>query len=71
MKPHSVSKCANPACSCSLLRLSEGKLFMFDLRPKTQTFWLCTLCSHRLTLERVSNGSIEVVPFAHPESPAA
>ena len=71
MKPQSqVSKCANPACSNLFLRLSEGKLFIFGIGAKRQTFWLCQLCSRTLRLEK-TNSSIEIVPFAHSAHSAA
>jgi hypothetical protein len=46
-----VSKCANPACSNSFRRLSEGKLFLVDRgedacsRPQFKNMhWLCDRC---------------------------
>src|SRR5438309_10515484 len=59
---HMVSNCANPTCSVPLLVLNDGRLFQFEVRPKSSDstvaaglrkishFWLCGQCSSTLTL---------------------
>jgi hypothetical protein len=58
--------CANPACAVPLQALKEGRLFQFEVRPKTSAedakvdrsnlsrkvshFWLCGPCSSKLIL---------------------
>lgn len=71
-----VSKCANPACTKTFLRLSQGRLFIFGLpakngRPKKQILWLCASCSQTLTLKRSINSSIELIETEKMASVAA
>lgn len=71
-----VSKCANPACAETFLRLSRGRLFIFGVPakkggPKKQILWLCASCSQTLTLKRSINSSIELVETAKTASVAA
>jgi hypothetical protein len=67
-----ISKCANPQCSASFLRLSEGKLFQFEARqiftlqePSCQKghqvahYWLCRKCLVFMTLGLI-DGTVEV-----------
>src|ERR1700733_7931705 len=70
-----ISKCANPQCNASLLRLSEGKVFQFEARqivtlreasyPKGHQvahFWLCGKCLTFMTLG-VRDGAVEIQPL--------
>ena len=71
-----VSKCANPACDEIFLRLSRGRLFIFDVPAKKggrkkQVFWLCASCSQTLTLKWSMNDNIELVPVTKLASVAA
>lgn len=60
-----VSNCANPACAVPLRYLRDGRLYQFEVRPKSADhqpfpsskgprkvshFWLCGECASKLTL---------------------
>lgn len=60
-----ISKCANPQCSKTLMRLDGGRFFGFHtkrLETKSKSFenfWLCASCAKSFTLRQVE-GRIEV-----------
>lgn len=73
-----LSKCANPICSASFRRISEGKLFYLEAtrrpapaklaeggkRPvkRVEHFWLCGPCSTQVTLSFDSDRGMLTVP---------
>ena len=60
-----ISKCANPQCAKTLMRLDGGRFFGFqtkDSQAKHKTienFWLCANCARRFTLRQVE-GKVEL-----------
>ena len=57
-----ISKCANPQCSKTLMRLDGGRFFGFPSSDKAiENFWLCSNCAKNFTL-RQSDGQVELVP---------
>jgi hypothetical protein len=60
-----ISKCANPQCSKTLMRLEGGRFFGFhtkNLHAKhkaIENFWLCANCAKSFTLRQVE-GKIEL-----------
>jgi hypothetical protein len=55
-----ISKCANPQCSKTLMRLDGGRFFGFPGKDKLiENFWLCSVCSKHFTLRQIE-GRIEV-----------
>jgi hypothetical protein len=60
-----ISKCANPQCSKTLMRLDGGRFFGFhtkdpDANDKSiENFWLCANCAKSFTLRQVE-GRVEV-----------
>jgi hypothetical protein len=57
-----ISKCANPQCSKTLMRLDGGRFFGFPGKDKAiENFWLCGICSKQFTLRQI-DGSVEVLP---------
>jgi hypothetical protein len=70
-----ISKCANPQCNASLLRLSEGKVFQFEARQiftfreapvlkshQVAHYWLCRKCVTFMTLG-LKEGVVEIKPL--------
>ena len=70
-----ISKCANPQCNASLLRLSEGKVFQFEARQiftlpegsflkghQVAHYWLCRKCLTFMTLG-LKDGAVEIKPL--------
>ncbi len=57
-----VSKCANPKCQKSLVRMDGGKIFGFHTTTKRiEHFWLCARCSKQFTLRHIEGHKVEVV----------
>jgi len=57
-----VSKCANPRCSKSLLRLKDGRIFGFRTTSRRiEHFWLCVSCASEFTLLH-KDGKVELAP---------
>jgi hypothetical protein len=60
-----ISKCANPQCAKTLMRLDGGRFFGFhtkDPQAKHKTienFWLCANCAKSYTLRQVE-GNVEL-----------
>lgn len=54
-----ISKCANPQCAKTLMRLDGGRFFGFHTKShhgkhKTiENFWLCANCAKSFTLRMV------------------
>ncbi len=70
-----ISKCANPQCDASLLRLSEGRVFQFEARQifttsnafllkgsRVANYWLCQRCLTSMTLG-LKDGGVEIMPL--------
>ncbi|MGZ4840375.1 MAG: hypothetical protein ACXV5J_01410 [Candidatus Angelobacter sp.] len=61
-----ISKCANPHCSKTLMRLDGGRFFGFhtqslNIRDKAiENFWLCATCAKSFTLRQVE-GRVELL----------
>jgi hypothetical protein len=78
-----LSKCANPSCSTPLVYLREGKIFMMEHAPGSQSvsqtdrgkqvehFWLCGPCSAEMTLVYDKSFGVRVLPKAHNRAKAA
>ena len=51
-----ISKCANPQCAKTLMRLDGGRFFGFHTKDphikhkKIENFWLCANCAKSFTL---------------------
>jgi hypothetical protein len=62
-----ISKCANPQCSKTLMRLDGGRFFgfhTFNFRTRNkalENFWLCSSCAKIFTL-RLVEGQVELRP---------
>lgn len=60
-----ISKCANPQCAKTLMRLDGGRFFGFhtdqqQTKHKTiENFWLCANCAKTFTLRQVE-GKVEL-----------
>jgi hypothetical protein len=60
-----ISKCANPQCAKTLMRLDGGRFFGFytqnpNIKPmKFENFWLCANCAKSFTLRQVE-GKVEL-----------
>ena len=60
-----ISKCANPQCAKTLMRLDGGRFFGFHTdkqhtkHKKIENFWLCANCSKSFTLRQVE-GKVEL-----------
>ena len=55
-----ISKCANPNCSKTLMRLDGGRFYGFPTGKKTiEHFWLCLECSKAYIL-RLSEGRVKL-----------
>jgi len=54
-----ISKCANPQCAKTLMRLDGGRFFGFHTKDpdikhqKIENFWLCANCAKSFTLHMV------------------
>ena len=60
-----VHKCANPVCSATFHRLSDGRVFVIEAAVNHQMrqvryYWLCNKCSHTMTLVAEKKGEIRV-----------
>ena len=56
-----ISKCANPHCSKTLMRLDGGRFFGFHTGGKAiEHFWLCSNCSKAFILRQVE-GRVELL----------
>lgn len=74
-----LQKCANPACTVPFRSLREGKLFLAEGFPDSETanarrklprrehFWLCQACSCHFTLRFDTERGLLTVPL-HPRS---
>ena len=59
--PVMISKCANPHCSTTLMRLDGGKFFGFPGKNNAiEHFWLCGKCAQHFTL-RLIEGRVEML----------
>jgi hypothetical protein len=62
-----ISKCANPQCAKTLMRLDGGRFFGFHAKnlnakhTKFENFWLCANCAKSFTLRQVE-GKVELQP---------
>lgn len=59
-----ISKCANPECAKTLMRLDGGRFFGFytdrNSNHKTiENFWLCSTCAKSYTLQQIE-GNVEL-----------
>jgi hypothetical protein len=60
-----ISKCANPQCAKTLMRLDGGRFFGFHTKnhgakhTKFENFWLCANCARSFTLRQVE-GKVEL-----------
>jgi len=60
-----ISKCANPQCAKTLMRLDGGRFFGFytkksDAKHKAvENFWLCANCAKSFILRQVE-GEVEL-----------
>jgi len=60
-----ISKCANPECAKTLMRLDGGRFFGFHTRHSRakhkaiENFWLCANCAKSFTLRQVK-GEVEL-----------
>ena len=53
-----ISKCANPKCSKTLMRLDGGRFYGFPTGKKLiEHFWLCGACSKTFIL-RLTEGHV-------------
>ena len=73
-----LSKCSNPGCSATFLRLQIGKLYRFDSPNRLlsgdstlsksprgiEFFWLCEACAATFTLVSNSTEGTRVVAIA-------
>lgn len=66
-----LSKCVNPSCSASFLRLADGRLFRLETETRfptnareTEYFWLCVPCSAGMTLRLTRDGTVATVGLA-------
>jgi len=73
-----LHKCANPTCSNPFRKLSEGKLFLVEMKspstsaatnwengkpPRIEHFWLCDCCATVLTLSFEKGRGMVTVPL--------
>jgi hypothetical protein len=64
-----ISKCANPQCSKTLMRLDGGRFFGFQTKtvdPQNkaiENFWLCSNCAKNFTLRQIED-RVELLPRA-------
>jgi hypothetical protein len=60
-----ISKCANPQCAKTLMRLDGGRFFGFHTKhpqgkhKAIENFWLCASCAKIFTLRQVE-GKVEL-----------
>jgi hypothetical protein len=61
-----ISKCANPQCAKTLMRMDGGRFFGFHTKTRDtksaalENFWLCSNCARSYTLRQVE-GRIELL----------
>jgi hypothetical protein len=61
-----ISKCANPQCGKTLMRMDGGRFFGFHTRTQDrksaalENFWLCSNCARSYTLRQVE-GRVELL----------
>lgn len=69
-----LDKCANPACSATFRRLSDGRVFVTEVEAGYWTnpsgharqlhyFWLCNSCCRTMTVIAEKGKAIRVVPL--------
>ena len=69
-----VDKCANPACTATFHRLSDGRLFVKEvpadfssngngLTRQLHCFWLCNSCCRTMTVITERGKKAQVVPL--------
>lgn len=62
-----ISKCANPQCSKTLMRMDGGRFFGFYTESASrksnslENFWLCSSCARSYTLRQIK-GRVELQP---------
>ena len=72
-----VDNCANPKCNKPLHYLRDGRVFTFNVPgaslgpngqklPRIEHYWLCGECSVSLTLEKLSEAGVQVLPMQMP-----
>lgn len=60
-----ISKCANPRCAKTLMRMDGGRFFGFHTKDQQakhkaiENFWLCANCAKSFTLLQVE-GNVEL-----------
>jgi hypothetical protein len=60
-----ISKCANPRCAKTLMRMDGGRFFGFHTKDQQakhkaiENFWLCANCAKSFTLLQVE-GKVEL-----------
>jgi hypothetical protein len=68
-----VDNCANPKCNKPLHYLRDGRVFTFNVQGATmgpngqrlshiEHYWLCGDCAGSLTLERIPESGVKVLP---------
>jgi len=61
-----ISKCANPQCAKTLMRMDGGRFFGFHTKTQgtksaaLENFWLCSNCARSYTLRQVE-GRVELL----------
>jgi hypothetical protein len=62
-----ISKCANPQCPKTLMRMEGGRFFGFhtiaaETKIKSlENFWLCSNCAKHFTLQQIK-GRVQLMP---------
>ena len=68
-----ISKCANPQCAKTLMRLDGGRFFGFHTKDphikhkKIENFWLCANCAKSFTLH-MAEGEVKLRAREHRKS---
>lgn len=67
-----VRKCANPSCSATFYRLSDGRLFVVEADEgrsrRLQYFWLCNCCCRTMTVAAKKGSQSVIVPLVHAQA---
>lgn len=69
-----LNKCANPACSDTFRRLTDGRVFVIEVQAEYQRsaggsarqrqyFWLCNSCCRTMTVILDKAGRVQVMPL--------
>jgi hypothetical protein len=66
-----LGKCANPACSATFRRLTDGRIFVIEVEPERsagnthqrQCFWLCNSCCRTMTVVVNKGKNVQIVPL--------